>query len=120
MKEQNGKLENARSSATECQGKSTDVTAVTAASKSEQAGFQALLTGDLAQARKDFGQAYNAFPYYHNVDEIYHKVLTPKIVDEYQKANPSRKKELLLSIYKMIVDRYSWGAPPEVIIQMRR
>lgn len=42
----------------------------------ERAGFQALLDGNLAQARQSFRAEYEASPELHNVDEIYNRLLT--------------------------------------------
>ncbi|WP_348257385.1 hypothetical protein [Leptolyngbya sp. AS-A6] len=88
------------------------------AQASESAGFEALLAGNLSQAKDYFGQAYEAFPTYHNVDEIYNTVLTQSTVDRFNSADAADQKAMLRQIYQTILDNYAWGAPREVIDQM--
>lgn len=74
----------------------------------ETQGFESLSSGQLAQARIYFKMAYAAFPTYHNVDEIYHLVLTEGTVDKYPRSSASKKKILRNSI-DTILSKYSWG-----------
>jgi hypothetical protein len=53
----------------------------------ERDGFHAILKGDLEQARRLFGNAYRAYPTYHNVDEIYHQLLSAERVKTYNSAS---------------------------------
>ena len=87
------------------------------ASENEMAGFQALLDGNLSQAGVYFGQAYAAFPTYHNVDEI--NRLIQANLDDFNQADATKREDILHQMYKSILDSYSWGAPPEVLAQMQ-
>ncbi|MFH7242594.1 MAG: AAA family ATPase [Spirulina sp.] len=88
------------------------------ASQLERQGFDALLLGDLKQARDYFRQAENAFPGYHNVYEIYNNVLTVSRLEEYDQSSPERQGEIMRDIYQDILKTYSWGAPQDVLAQM--
>ena len=85
----------------------------------ENQGFKAILSGDLGKARKLFESAYKSYPTYHNVDEIYHKVLTDKTINDYQAADPGKKKEIQLEVMQQVLESYSWGMPANLYDDMR-
>lgn len=89
------------------------------ASQNERLGFLALLNGNLTEARAKFKIAYDAFPTYHNVDEIYHVLLTEDRVKQYNQANEIEKKAIEKQIFQAIVTNYSWGAPPDLLSQIK-
>ncbi|MBW4472568.1 MAG: hypothetical protein KME45_19680 [Stenomitos rutilans HA7619-LM2] len=91
----------------------------TTANASEIKGFQALLEEDLANARNHFETARNAFPTYHSVDEISNKVLTQDLVDRYNNASAAEKQVIRKKVFKDIVEKYNWGAPPDLLQQMK-
>ena len=85
----------------------------------ENQGFKAILSGDLEKARKLFESAYKAYPTYHNVDEIYRKVLADKTINDYQSADPGKKKEIQLEVMQQVLKSYSWGMPANLYDEMR-
>ncbi|PSB18085.1 hypothetical protein C7B65_16315 [Phormidesmis priestleyi ULC007] len=82
-------------------------------------GFRAILKGDLENARRLFEAAYNASPTYHNVDEIYHQVLTQGLVRAYSIGSPNEKQSIQLKIMQEIVAKYSWGIPEDLLSEMK-
>lgn len=87
--------------------------------KNEIDGFGAILEGDLGNARRLFGIVYNAYPTYHNVDEIYKQLLTKDRVSTYNAASPKDKEAIQRSVMKEIVTNYSWGVPDNLLNQMK-
>jgi len=90
-----------------------------AASRYETMGFDALLLGNLSSARQYFGQAYEAFPAYHNVDEIYKQVLSDQIVTTFESSDAAGRGKILREIYQSILQNYAWGAPTDALTQMQ-
>ena len=87
--------------------------------KNERAGFQAILDGDLAKARSYFGYAYKRDPTYQNVDEIYNQLLSVEKVKDYNSKGQSQKQVILKQFFREIVNKYSWGAPDNILSQMK-
>ncbi|MBD2620380.1 hypothetical protein H6G48_01140 [Microcystis flos-aquae FACHB-1344] len=88
----------------------TIATNLVTATQYEVLGFQALLDQKLGQAQDYFNKSYQAYPTYHNVDEISQKLLKKKTsVSDWGKE-----------IYCPIVDQYSWGMPPDLKQQMNQ
>ena len=85
----------------------------------ERAGFQAIVNGNLSNARAYFGYAYKQSPQHHNVDEIYNKLLTEATTQKYDNANDSEKQKILKELFQTIIDKYSWGAPEDVLNQIK-
>ena len=81
------------------------------AATAERAGFEAIVHRNLPDARSDFGKAYSASPTYHNVDEIYHLVLTDDRIKQYAKASKDQQSALLRTVAQEILKDYSWGLP---------
>ncbi len=77
------------------------------ASSLERKGFQALLSRNLEQSQKLFESAYNAYPTYHNVDEINKLLKSKKEISDWGQQ-----------IYCPIVKQYSWKMPADVKQQM--
>lgn len=84
------------------------------AAAAERSGFQAIIRRDLRKARSDFEKAYKAFPTYHSVDEIYHRVLSEDLLGRYSAASPQRKEILLAQLTKEILLKYGWGIPDDL------
>jgi hypothetical protein len=82
-----------------------------AAVREERAGFGRLIAGDLVGAKKAFAAAYNAFPTYHNVDEISNKVLAGDLVAGYARADSTVRRAHLKHALSKILTAYSWGIP---------
>lgn len=80
----------------------------------ERLGFLALLEGNITEARVLFGEAYAVFPTYHNVDEIYRKLLTKDLVDKYDTAKENQKRAIQADIFKQLLEKYAWGMPPDI------
>lgn len=87
---------------------------VNIAVQNEKLGFLALLNGNLTEARTNFRMSYKAFPTYHNVDEIYNKLLTQNLVDDYNQSTPEQKKVIQKDILEKINSLYSWGVPTDI------
>jgi hypothetical protein len=84
-------------------------TSLNRAVKQERLGFVALIRRDLIRARTAFVAAYRAYPTYHNVDEISHRVLSQKRFETY-----SQRRLLKLALSE-ILTKYSWGIPPALL-----
>jgi hypothetical protein len=82
-------------------------------------GFRAILEGDLENARRLFEAAYNAYPTYHNVDEIYRRVLTQDRVRAYNIGSSNEKQSIQREIMQEIVVNYSWGMPEDLLNKMK-
>jgi hypothetical protein len=91
----------------------------TTATTEERRGFQFLVARDVASARKAFGRAYAQFPAYHNVDEIFHLVLTEKFVAGYQNASVVDREKMLREVAADILDKYSWGVPKDSLSKLK-
>ncbi len=87
---------------------------LTVAVSQERAGFLALVAGDLPAARRAFLAAFAAFPTYHNVDEISHRVLTADRVAAYRRAAPARRSAILRERIGLILTAYAWGIPADL------
>jgi hypothetical protein len=85
----------------------------------ERIGFLSLVEGDLPNAKRAFGAAYRAFPTYHNVDEISHRVLTGKLVMTYSQAPPALQQRILKFVLSEILSTYSWGIPRDLLPRMQ-
>lgn len=75
----------------------------------ETLGFQELINKNLSLAQEYFNNAYEAYPTYHNVDEI------NKLIKDKKKVNNWGKE-----IYCPIVNKYYWGMPNEIKIEMKK
>jgi hypothetical protein len=53
------------------------------------------------------------------VDEIYHKVLADKTINDYQAADPGKRKEIQLEVIQQVLESYSWGMPANLYDDMR-
>lgn len=82
--------------------------------ENERLGFISILEGNLGEAREYFRNACEASPAYHNVDEIYNKILTEDIVDEYNQASQIDKENIKKSIIEEILQKYYWGMEDEI------
>jgi DNA repair exonuclease SbcCD ATPase subunit len=60
----------------------------------EISGFRYILKGNLEDARRSFEEVYKAYPSYHNVFEIYTKILTQNRIREYNGASSTEKQEI--------------------------
>jgi tetratricopeptide (TPR) repeat protein len=81
------------------------------AKTNEQQGFSALVAGDYNLAIEKFKKAYEVYPQYHSVSEIYNLLLTN--IDNMD--DEKTKNEVI----KKIVEDLSWKAPPESISRLR-
>ncbi len=84
-----------------------------AADRHESEGFENILAGNWTAALRSFQAAYEAFPKYHNVDEI--RKLLRRNLDRLESGDKSAQQKVL----DTIVRDYSWGVPLDVIIQMK-
>ena len=86
------------------------------AKKYETSGFQNLVSDRFKQSLDDFENAYQAYPEYHNVEEI-SKLLRKNI----KKLNdPSRRNPAKINIYRQILESYSWGISADIKEAMQR
>lgn len=86
--------------------------------ENERAGFQLLLLGNLAEARSKFGEAYHDFPTYHNVDEMYNRVLSAEVVQRYASATPDQKSAIQKDVLQRLNSTYGWGIPANIRSQI--
>jgi hypothetical protein len=84
----------------------------------EREGFRSLLAGDLASARRAFAAAYDAYPTYHNVDELSHKVLTESTVVSYGRSSAAGRARVLHDTLDVVLTAYAWGIPAELARQL--
>jgi hypothetical protein len=94
-------------------------TSVDAGVANERSGFQSLVNGDLAKARAAFLAAYAAYPHYHNVDEISHRVLTQRLVTTYGRSTPRQQRAIEKQALGLILSAYSWGIPTDLLPKLR-
>lgn len=81
------------------------------AADKEREGFQNLISEKYDNALSAFQASESAYPTYHQVYE-----LSRLIKSRRQDLNdPSKRKE----IFQLIVDNYSYGAPPDLLSQIR-
>ena len=85
----------------------------------ERDGFRYILDGKLEEARRSFEQAYNAYPTYHNVDEIYHQVLTQDRISAYNSGSSNEKQSIQREIMQEIVVQFYWGMPEDLLNEMK-
>ena len=78
----------------------------------ELAGFNAIIDRDADQAIASFGMAADAWPDYHNVDEI-HRLLER---NQASLAQADRAERAWQNIAAEIVDKYLWRAPMSIKI----
>ena len=83
------------------------------ASVREREGFENILAGRWNAAMESFQAAYEAYPDYHNVSEIYG--LLKNKLDALVAGDEKAVQEVL----NAIVERYSWGAPEDVIARIK-
>jgi hypothetical protein len=81
------------------------------ASKHEAEGFKALIAKDLPRARAEFLAAYGAYPTYHNVDEISHRVLTERLAATFARSPTPQQDATIARVVRQILSTYSWGIP---------
>lgn len=74
----------------------------------ERQALEALLARDARRALAALGRAADLWPTYHNVAEI--ETLLEKELPKLAAADSPRWKE----IYRIILERYSWGIPPDL------
>ena len=91
--------------------KSAPISRLLTAKEKEREGFQNLLDGDYDNAIAAFQAAENAYNSYHNVYEIARLLRQNKS----QMNDPAKKKE----IFQKIVKDYSYGAPPDLLQQVK-
>ena len=84
------------------------------ASKHERDGFDNILAGRWEAALDSFQSAYEAYPDYHNVREI--QRLLRRNMEVLMAGDKATVREVLHSI----VERYSWGAPEDIIKSIRK
>jgi len=84
----------------------------------ERAGFRFLAGGDLVNAKSAFAAAYAAYPEYHNVDEITHKVLTP-VLPAYARATSVQRRALLAKALDDVLTTYAWGIPRDLLPRLQ-
>ena len=89
------------------------------AAQLEREGFQAIIAGDLPSARKYFGTAYSLFPTYHQVDEIYRRVLTEDLISAFERGSAADRESLHQQVLRALRDDYSWGIPADLKQQIR-
>ena len=79
----------------------------------ERRGFQALLDRDVNAALSAFGDAFAAWPDYHNVSEI------QKLLNKWKAelSNPQSKK--WKEVYRVVVADLSWGMPSDLRPEFR-
>jgi hypothetical protein len=92
---------------------------INVASSQERRGFVSVIGGDLAAAREAFAAAYAAYPTYHNVDELKHRVFTAEKISKYRDARAARRNAILRETIDLILTRYSWGIPPDLLPRLR-
>jgi hypothetical protein len=85
----------------------------------ERKGFLFLVTSDVAKARDAFLAAYEAFPTYHNVDEISHRVLTAERIAFYARATPPKRAAVLRNVIGGTLSTYSWGIPTDLLPKLK-
>jgi hypothetical protein len=86
------------------------------AKKYETTGFENLLGDRFKNSLEDFEKAYEAYPEYHNVEEIL-KLMHKNI----EKLNdPNRRDSTKIDIYRQILEKYSWGIPDDIKEAMQR
>ncbi|UCE06911.1 MAG: hypothetical protein JSW07_02410, partial [bacterium] len=82
------------------------------ASRSERSGFNFLLAGKYDEAITAFQQADEIYPTFHQVYEI-----SCLLIEERNNlSNPAKRKE----VYRRIITDYSWGAPKDLLDELRR
>ena len=84
------------------------------ASKHESDGFDNILAGRWEAALDGFQSAYEAYPDYHNVREI------QRLLRQNMEALMAGDKATVREVLHSIVERYSWGAPADVIKSIRK
>lgn len=89
-------------------GSGVDASSATAL---EREAFSHLVTGDIEAAIIAFRAAEAAYPSYHNVYDIAQFLQR----NRQRWEDPAERQELL----RTIVTRYSWGAPPDLLRQLR-
>ena len=81
------------------------------ASQKEREGFENLVAGKYDDAIKSFQASEDAYNSYHQVFEL-SKLLRSRRQD----VNDENKRR---EIFQLIVDKYSYGAPPDLLNQLK-
>lgn len=79
----------------------------------ESRGFQELLNRNIKTALDAFNKAYELYPTLHNVDEIRKLLILKQSV-----LNESTSEEWI-NVYEIIIDKYSWKIPQNVVEGMK-
>jgi hypothetical protein len=90
------------------------------ARKQEGIGLRWLIKGDLRGARDAFLAAFEAYPTYHNVDEISHVVLPSAIAKAASASTSAQRQGILRDTIGLILASYSWGIPPDSLRALRK
>jgi hypothetical protein len=120
------KLRNSRSKLNELYNTSPEKNNLEIARSNEKKGFQALLDANInlthgnlpqarenfSQARENFSRAYQAFPTYHNVDEINKLLIATE--KKFNQQSEAERTQQLSRIFGQILTNYSWGMPPDI------
>jgi tetratricopeptide (TPR) repeat protein len=86
------------------------------AKKFETAGFENLINDRFDESLEDFEKAYEAYPEYHNVEEI-SKLLRKNIKGL---NDISRREQTQIDVYRPILEKYSWEIPDDIKQEMHR
>lgn len=79
----------------------------------ELRGFNEIMSRNIAGAIEAFNRAYELYPTLHNVDEI------RKLLISNQKDLQESSSEVWINVYAVILDKYSWKVPGNVINGMK-
>jgi hypothetical protein len=86
------------------------------ASRHESKGFDNLINDRFRQSLEEFQNAFEAYPEYHNVEEI-SQLLDNNIADL---ENDQRRDSAKIRVYRQIVDKFAWGMPDGIKIAMQK
>ena len=81
------------------------------AAQKEREGFENLIAGRYEDAAKSFQASEAAYNSYHNVNELARLLKTRG-----QEMNDENKRK---EIFRLIVEKYSYGAPPDLLNQIK-
>lgn len=79
------------------------------AKKFENQAFSHLFENNINQALVKFKESYNAYPTYHNVEEII------KLLQDNIKQLSSSTSRKWTEIYKIILEKYQWGLSSDIV-----
>lgn len=80
------------------------------ATELEKKGFQSLLENNISEAKKNFNETEKTYNGFHNAYDI------ANLLSGYGDQISTAER---ITIYKTIIDKYSWKAPPEEITKMK-